>query len=143
MSDRFYTQMAEHFRIPHYELSIALRDHDSPEYKKLEKKAEKSIDTKVGASMSKGKKLTRIDLNKILTELLGTDIEGAKLPLLVLETMIKKVKNKEYKKVEVPEGRLKAPYQEALTECLGVNLDLSTATVKTMKNFLEAINNYE
>ncbi len=54
--------------------------------------------------------------------------------------MIKKVKNKEYKKVEVPEGRLKAPYQEALTECLGVNLDLSTATVKCMKNFLEAIN---
>ena len=43
MSDRFYTQMAEHFRIPHYELNIALRDHDSPEYKKLEKKAEKSI----------------------------------------------------------------------------------------------------
>lgn len=35
MSDRFYTQMAEHFRIPHYELNIALRDHDSPEYKKL------------------------------------------------------------------------------------------------------------
>ncbi len=50
--------------------------------KKLEKKAEKSIDTKVGAPMSKGKKLTRLDLNKILTELLGTDIEGAKLPLL-------------------------------------------------------------
>ncbi|WCX68730.1 hypothetical protein [Salmonella phage GSW6] len=91
----------------------------------------------------RAKKLTRLDLNKMLTELLGVDIEGSKLPLLVLETMIKKVKNKEYKKVEVPEGRLKAPYQEALIECLGVNLDLSTATVKTMKNFLEAINNYE
>lgn len=132
MSDRFYTQMAEHYSMAPYELNIALRDLDSPERKKLEKKA--------GTTMSKGKKLTRLDLNKILTELLGTDIEGAKLPLLVLETMIKKVKNKEYKKVEVPEGRLKAPYQEALTECLGVNLDLSTATVKTMKNFLEAIN---
>ena len=140
MSDRFYTQMAEHFRMPHYELNIALRDHDSPEYKKLENKAEKSNGVKVGATMSKGKKLTRLDLNKILTELLGTDIEGAKLPLLVLETMIKKVKNKEYKKVEVPEGRLKAPYQEALIECLGINLDLSTATVKVMRAFLEAIN---
>lgn len=140
MSDRFYTQMAEHFRIPHYELNIALRDHDSTEYKKLEKKAEKSNGVKVGATMSKGKKLTRLDLNKMLTELLGVDIEGAKLPLLVLETMIKKVKNKEYKKVEVPEGRLKAPYQEALIECLGINLDLSTATVKVMRAFLEAVN---
>ncbi len=132
MSDRFYTQMAEHYNMAPYELNIALRDLDSPERKKLEKKA--------GTTMSKGKKLTRIDLNNMLTEMLGVNIEGAKLPLNVLEAMLDKVKNKTYKKVEVPEGRLKAPYQAALTECLGVNLDLSTATVKTMKNFLEAIN---
>ncbi|CAL5098728.1 Phage protein [Salmonella phage Tennessee] len=132
MSDRFYTQMAEHYNMAPYELNIALRDLDSPERKKLEKKA--------GTTMSKGKKLTRIDLNNMLTEMLGVNIEGAKLPLNVLEAMLDKVKNKTYKKVEVPEGRLKAPYQAALTECLGVNLDLSTATVKCMKNFLEAIN---
>ncbi|WCX68731.1 hypothetical protein [Salmonella phage GSW6] len=41
MSDRFYTQMAEHFRMPHYELNIALRDHDSPEYKKARKESGK------------------------------------------------------------------------------------------------------
>lgn len=132
MSDRFYTQMAEHYNMAPYELNIALRDLDSPERKKLEKKA--------GTTMSKGKKLTRIDLNNMLTEMLGVNIEGAKLPLNVLEAMLDKVKNKTYKKVEVPEGRLKAPYQAALTECLGVNLDLSTATVRCMKNFLEAIN---
>lgn len=135
MSDRFYTQMCDHYNMAPYELNIALRDLDSPERKKLEKKA--------GTTMSKGKKLTRIDLNNMLTELLGVNIEGAKLPLNVLEAMLDKVKHKTYKKVEVPEGRLKAPYQAALTQCLGVTLDLSTATVKTMKNFLEAINNYE
>ncbi|QXN67643.1 hypothetical protein [Klebsiella phage vB_Kpn_3] len=74
MSDRFYTQMAEHFNIAPYELNIALRDHDSPEYKKLEKKAE-------GIMSSKGKKLTRIDLNTMLMEELGVNIEGQKLPL--------------------------------------------------------------
>ena len=132
MSDRFYTQMAEHYNMAPYELNIALRDLDSPERKKLEKKA--------GTTMSKGKKLTRIDLNNMLTEMLGVNIEGAKLPLNVLEAMLDKVKNKTYKKVEVPEGRLKAPYQAALTECLGINLDLSTATVRCMKNFLEAVN---
>ncbi|QXV80305.1 hypothetical protein bas32_0150 [Escherichia phage IrisVonRoten] len=132
MSDRFYTQMAEHYNMAPYELNIALRDLNSPERKKLEKRA--------GTTMSKGKKLTRIDLNNMLTEMLGVNIEGAKLPLNVLEAMLDKVKNKTYKKVEVPEGRLKAPYQAALTECLGTTLDLSTATVRCMKNFLEAIN---
>ncbi|CCI88459.1 hypothetical protein BN79_031 [Yersinia phage phiR2-01] len=132
MSDRFYTQMADHYKMAPYELNIALHDLDSPERKLLEKRA--------GVPMSKGKKLTRIDLNNMLTEKLGVNIEGQKLPLNVLETMLDKVKNKSYKKVTVPEGRLKAPYQEALTECLGVTLDLSTATVKVMKGFLEAIN---
>ncbi|EJB4242325.1 hypothetical protein MT068_001390 [Salmonella enterica] len=143
MSDRFYTQMADHYNMAPYELNIALRDLDSPERKKIERKAEKSISVKAGTTMSKGKKLTRIDLNNMLAEQLGVNIEGAKLPLNVLEAMLDAVKNKSYKKVEVPEGRLKAPYQAALSECLGVTLDLSTATVKTMKNFLEAINNYE
>ncbi|AXC42571.1 hypothetical protein HOT66_gp120 [Salmonella phage S147] len=136
MSDRYYTQMANHYNMAPYELNIALRDLDSPERAKLEKKA--------GIRMSsKGKKLTRIDLNTMLMEELGVNIEGQKLPLNVLETMLDKVKKKTYKKVQVPEGRLKAPYQAAVSECLGATLDLSTATVKVMKGFLEAINKHE
>lgn len=135
MSDRFYTQMCDYYKITPNELNIALRDHESPEYKKLEKKA--------GVQMSNGKKLTRIDYNNMITELLGTNIEGSKLPLMVLETMHKKIKDKSFVKVEVPEGRLKQPYIQAVTECLGTTMDLSTATVKVMKGFLEAINKHE
>lgn len=91
MSDRYYTQMANHYNMAPYELNIALRDLDSPERAKLEKKA--------GIRMSsKGKKLTRIDLNTMLMEELGVNIEGQKLPLNVLETMLDKVKRKPIRK---------------------------------------------
>lgn len=136
MGDRFYNQMASYYKISISELNIALRDHESPEYKSLEKKA--------NTTMSKGKKVTRLDLNNELTELLGVNIEGQKLPMLVLEVMVKHVKAKNLVKVSVPNGRLKAPYIEAVQTALSNDkLDLSTATVKTMKAFLEAINNYE
>ncbi|WJE88410.1 hypothetical protein [Klebsiella phage Kpn02] len=133
MSDRFYTQMCEHFKVAPYELNIALRDHESPEFKKIAKKSE--------GVMSNGKKMTRIDLNNALTELLGVNIEGQKLSMPTLTTILAKVKAGDVKKVAVPEGRLKKPYQEAVMEAFGEKLDLDTATVKTMKTLLESINN--
>lgn len=138
MSDRYYMQMAEYANLTTSQLNAALRDKESSEYKKLLKKVE---GTKV--TTTKKKKVTRIDLNKQLAELLECDIEGAKLPLIVLETMIKRVSERDCKVVSIPEGRLKAPYQEAVCECLHTNLDLSTATVKVMKSFLQAVKEME
>ena len=91
--------------------------------------------------MSNGKKMTRIDLNNALTKLLGVNIEGQKLSMPTLTTILEKVKAGDVKKVAVPEGRLKKPYQEAIIEAFGEKLDLDTATVKTMKALLESINN--
>ena len=90
MSDRFYTQMCEHFKVAPYELNIALRDHESPEFKKIAKKSE--------GVMSNGKKMTRIDLNNALTELLGVNIEGQKLSMPTLTTILAKVKAGDVKK---------------------------------------------
>lgn len=136
MSDRFYTQMADHYNMSVTELNRAFWFEDSPERIKLEAKAEgKQVNKSTGK-----KKITRLDLNKQLTELLGVDIQAAKLPLATLEAFVNAVKKKSYKKVEVPEGRLKAPYQTAIIESLGCKVDLDNATVKTMKLFLEEIN---
>lgn len=139
MSDRFYSQMADHYKMSHWELKRAFWDEESPERKTLERKAEGK---KVSNTSSK-KKLTRIDLNNMLTDMLGVDIQGAKLPMPTLEAFVDAVKSKNFKKVEVPTGRLKAPYQAAILEALGGKLDLDNATVKTMTLFLGAIKNHE
>lgn len=136
MSDRFYTQMADHYNMSITDINRAFWFEDSPERVKLEAKAEgKQVNKSTGK-----KKVTRLDLNNKLTELLGKDIQAAKLPLPTLEAFVSAVKKKSYKKVEVPTGRLKAPYQAAIIESLGTKVDLDNATVNTMKLFLEEIN---
>ena len=133
MSDRFYAQMGEHFKMSPMELKVAFWDNESAEWRKLVKKAE-------GKTMATaGKKVTRLDINNMITELLGVDIQGAKLPLPTLEAILKVVKNKSYTAVDIPSGRLRAPYQEAMIEALGVEVDLSNTTVKTICLFLGAI----
>lgn len=119
MSDRFYMQQAAYFKVSPAELTLSLRE---------------------GKPMSK-KRVTRMDLNKELAELLGTNIEGQKLSLPTLEKLLEVVKKKSYNKVEMPEeGKLKQPYIEAMHSCIGSTVDLDSATVKVMKAFLEAIN---
>ncbi|ATS94011.1 hypothetical protein P13BB106kb_p027 [Pectobacterium phage DU_PP_V] len=118
MSDRFYMQQAAHFKVSHAELTISLRE---------------------GIPMS-SKRVTRIDLNKELTGLLGTNIEGQKLSMPTLGKIVEVVKANKCTKVKVPEGKLKQPYIEAVCTCLGTTVDLDSATVKVMKAFLEAIN---
>lgn len=141
MSDRFYAQMGEHFKMTPMELKIAFWDDQSAECKKLERKAEgRTMITTKDKATTKKKKVTRLDLNNMITELLGVDIQGAKLPLPTLEAILKVVKNKTYSPEDIPEGRLRAPYQEAMTSSLGVEVDLSNATVKTICLYLGAIN---
>ena len=136
MSDRFYTQMADHYKMPVWELNRALWFDKSPERTKLENKAEG-----IRKPMSESKKkITRIDLNNHLGNMLGVDIQGAKLPMPTLQALVDAVKNNKYKRVAVPSGRLKAPYQAAIIEALGMKVDLDNATVKTMTLFLGAIN---
>lgn len=136
MGERFYKQACDHFNMTANEFCRAFWDQDSPERIKLEAKAEgKQVNKSTGK-----KKVTRLDLNNQLTQLLGNDIQAAKLPLATLEAFVSAVKKKSYKKVEVPTGRLKAPYQAAIVESLGVKVDLDNATVNTMKLFLEEIN---
>lgn len=140
MSDRFYSQMSEHYKMTTWELQRAFWYEDSPERIKLECKAEgKKVST-----TTKKKKVTRIDLNNQLTEMLGVDIQGAKLPMPTLEAFVNAVtKGTFIKGVPVPEGRLKAPYQEAVLRAIGTKVDLDNATVKTMTLFLGALNKHE
>lgn len=141
MSDRFYSQMGEHFKMTPMELKIALWDKQSAEHDKLVRKAEGGkMVVKKDTPSTKKKKITRLDINNMITELLGVDIQGAKLPLPTLEVILSVIKNKTYKGVNIPEGRLRAPYQEAMLESLGKDVDLSNATVKTICLFLTAIN---
>lgn len=141
MSDRFYAQMGEHFKMSPMELKIAFWDEQSAEHDKLVRKAEgKKMVTTKDTTVAKKKKITRLDLNNMITEHLGVDIQAAKLPLPTLETILKVVKNKTYRGVNIPSGRLRAPYQEAMTESIGVEVDLSNTTVKTICLFLQAVN---
>lgn len=127
MSDRFYAQMAKHYNVDPWQLSNALRDRDDL-YRELERK-----------SMGKGKKVTRKDISEEISEILGAEIALGKLPMLTLEVMLKKLKEGSIKPAPVPNGRLKQPYIEAVHEAVGVPIDLSTATVKIMSQFLELI----
>jgi hypothetical protein len=129
MSDRYYMQMAEKTKMAPWELQIALRDEDSPFRLQLEKSL-------------MGKKVTRQDLVKELEELLNAELDPntGKLPLLSLENTVKAVKTKTTVKVEIPNGRLKAPYIEALRAAIPYPLELDTATVKTMTTLLNALN---
>lgn len=130
MSDRFYTQMADHFSMAPWELNIALRDSESPQFKSLEKKCMP--------------KVTRKELNTELNSLLGKSITATKLPMPTLQVVVDKCKSGKLVKVPMPSGRLKAPYIEALHTALNVSskepLDFSTATVALMKEILEGIN---
>ncbi|AFQ22196.1 hypothetical protein My1_037 [Pectobacterium phage My1] len=118
MSDRFYHQQATFFKVSPAELTISLRE---------------------GRPMSK-KRVTRIDLNNEITEILGTNIEGQKLSMPTLEKILEVLKSGRYKKVTMPSGKLKQPFKEAVCEALGVTVDLDSATIKNMKTLLEAIN---
>lgn len=127
MSDRFYAQMGKHFDMAPWELQIALRDGKSDLRKTLEKK-----------SMPK---VTRKELSVELSDLLGVEINATKLPMNTLQEVVSAIKSKKTKQVEMPTGRLKAPYVEALHTALGFKspVDFSTATVALMKEILENI----
>lgn len=127
MSDRFYAQMGKHFDMAPWELQIALRDGKSDLRKSLEKK-----------SMPK---VTRKDLSVELSDLLGVEINATKLPMATLESVVGSIRTKNIIKVEMPTGRLKAPYIEALHHALRFKspVDFSTATVALMKEILENI----
>lgn len=91
--------------------------------------------------MGKSKKVTRKDISEEISALLGEEIALGKLPLLTLEVMLKKIKSGDIStEVEVPSGRLKAPYIRAVQEALGVEVELNTATVAMLSTFLNAVN---
>lgn len=127
MSDRFYAQMGKHFDMAPWELQVALRDEKSDLRKTLEKK-----------SMPK---VTRKELSVELSDLLGVEINATKLPMNTLQAVVESFRNKKAKQVEMPTGRLKAPYVEALHVALNFKspVDFSTATVALMKEILENI----
>lgn len=129
MSDRYYAQMSDKTNLSPWELQIALRDEDSIFRKQLEKSL-------------MGKKVTRKDLVEELETIFGSELDPgtSKLPLLSLENILKSVKAKKTIKVEMPTGRLKAPYIKALSEAVGMPLELDTVTVKTMVAILENLN---
>ncbi|QFR57636.1 hypothetical protein CPT_Slocum_056 [Serratia phage Slocum] len=127
MSDRFYKQMSEHYKVAPWELANALRDHNELYYELGRQ------------SMGKSKKVTRKDISEEISAILGQEIELGKLPMLTLEVMVKALKTRNIKPQEVPNGRLKAPFIKAVHDAIGVEVDLSTATVKIMSQFLELI----
>lgn len=131
MSDRYYAQMGSHFNMKPWELEIALRDKKSNLFAQLERKAE-------GSSMTG--KVTRKDIAKSINEMLETNLEVGKLPLLSLENIYKVLKSGKVTKVEVPTGRLKQPYYDAMQIALNTPMELSTITVKTMNEFLLVLN---
>lgn len=128
MSDRYYAQMVDYLKISPWELINAQHWPNSDEAKALEKKLMP--------------KVTRKDLSKELAELLDTKENFAKVPMNSLVTIVAAIKSKRFREVQIPEGRLKAPYLKAIHEALKLDseIDLSTATVAVMKELLEKIN---
>lgn len=129
MSDRYYAQMSDKTNLAPWELQIALRDEDSIFRKQLEKSL-------------MGKKVTRKDIVEELETIFGSSLDAGttKVPLLSLENILKVVKAKKVNKVEMPTGRLKAPYMKALSDAIGMPLEMDTVTVKTMTALLENLN---
>ena len=124
MSDRFYSQMCQHYDIAPWELNLALWFPESDEYNKLVRK-----------SMPK---VTRKDLAKQFKEITSTDIDISKLPLATALDVVDFVNKGKKAEFDMPEGRRKDPYITVLQDILG-KLDFSTATVAVMKGILEVI----
>lgn len=124
MSDRFYSQMCQHYDIAPWELNLALWFPESDEYNKLVRK-----------SMPK---VTRKDLAKQFKDITSTETDISKLPLATALDVVDFVNKGKKVSFEMPTGRLKEPYVKTLQDILG-KLDFSTATVKTMQGILEVI----
>lgn len=124
MSDRFYSQMCQHYDITPWELNLALWFPESDEHNKLVRK-----------SMPK---VTRKDLAKQFKEITSTDIDISKLPLATALDVVDFVNKGKKVELDMPDGRRKDPYISVLQDILG-KLDFSTATVAVMKGILEVI----
>lgn len=136
MSSRYYEQMCEFLRISPSELDNYLKHEPEKLQSKIDRKLNRG--TKTVAS----KKRTRRDISNYISERIGADLTIEKLPLPTLEAVedCAKVKGK-FTKVEVPTGRLKQPYIDALKTMFGKELEFSSITVKSMTELLEAFNN--
>lgn len=124
MSDRFYSQMCQHYDIAPWELNLALWFPESDEHNKLVRK-----------SMPK---VTRKDLAKQFKDITSTETDISKLPLATALDVVGFVNKGKKVSFEMPTGRLKGPYISVLQNILG-KLDFSTATVAVMKGILEVI----
>lgn len=136
MSERYYTQMAEKFGMSPRELSDALKDESKRE--QLEKKMESARMATYGDK----KRPTKRDISKKIAADLGVEMDISKATVAALDAVVTAIKTKKVNKVDMPEGRLKAPYLAALGAMLSIKEDnFDAVNVAQMKNLIQALNN--
>lgn len=142
MSDRFYAQQCEFFGIKPTDLILMGRFPDSPESEKLRAKMERKLDKLAGGGApSKTRRVTKADVLVEIRELIGhegldcllkltlPDLQKIKIALVsVMDNMVE---------LEMPTGRIKAPYIKLLNEFLGCDVDFSKMTLPGLKEVLE------
>lgn len=111
MSERFYLQQMEHFKVKtRFEFITS-----KPKKERLNKSG--LIDALSNFTSIDLSSLTAIELNKVLNGF-----------------MIGELTN-----VEIPSGRLKQPYIDAVNTKLGIDADLSKLTIQKLKDLLNDI----
>lgn len=139
MSDRFYAQQCEYFGVKPAEMIHMGRYPDSEEAKKLRAKLERKMGGKAVAE-PKAKKLTKADVLVEIRELIGHPGLDCLLKLTLPD--MQKIKlslsgSDQLGCPDMPTGRAKQPYVEAVAQLLNCDADFSKLTIAGIKEILE------
>ncbi|AJF40811.1 hypothetical protein [Vibrio phage JSF12] len=144
MGDRFYRQMCDHFGIKSAELLNLARHPDSEEAIKLRAKLEKKMGVKKSgtATSAPKKKATKADYLLEIRDMFGLSDGLDDLLKLTAEDLVKlrmflpSLVEQEVV-IEMPSGRLKKPYIDAISSQLTCDVDWNKLTIVGLKQLIE------
>lgn len=126
MSDRFYQQQADFFKLAPWELVRAQMYPESNEAKRLNK----------AATPTRNKK----ELSDYFVQSTGIDVDLTKLKVPTLTSIVEALDYGVNDNIPIPTGRLKAPYIKCIRDLIGdPTLDLDSGTIAIFNAIIKGI----